>query len=50
MKKAIKGQGGTAKLNQAMLLSNNCQLGFSRQMKEMPASIYFPAISYCDKS
>ena len=43
MKTAIKGQNGTAKLKQAMMVSNNCQLGFSRQMKEVPGSIYFPA-------
>ena len=49
VKTAIKGQGRTAELNKAMLLSNNCQLGFSRQMKEMPAGVYFPAISHGDK-
>ena len=49
MKTEIKGQNRTAKLKRGMLLSNNCQLRFSRRVKEILGSIYFPAISYRDK-
>ena len=49
MKTAVKGQNRTAKLKRGMLLSNNFQLRFSRRVKEILGSIYFPAISYRDK-
>ena len=38
VKTSIKEQNGSAKLKQAMFLSNNCQLKFSRRRKETRAA------------